>query len=98
MKKLFLVLMLCTPVASFAQKFGYLDSQALLQSLPKTTAVQNKLEAKGKEYQGQIEDTQSELQRQAGAYDKSKSTTNAIKQAETKKSLRDMYSKIQQTA
>ena len=83
MKKLFLMLMLCAPMTLFAQKFGHLDSQALLQSLPEATAVQSKLEAKGKEYQKQIEDMQAELQRQAEAYDKSKSTMNATKQAET---------------
>ena len=98
MKKLFLMLMLCAPMTLFAQKFGHLDSQALLQSLPEATAVQGKLEAKGKEYQKQIEDMQAELQRQAEAYDKSKSTMNATKQAETEKNLQDMYNKIQQTA
>ena len=98
MKKLFLMLMLCAPMTLFAQKFGHLDSQALLQSLPEATAVQNKLEAKGKEYQKQLEDMQAELQRQAEAYDKSKSTMNATKQAETEKNLQDMYNKIQQTA
>ena len=98
MKKLFLMLMLCAPMTLFAQKFGHLDSQALLQSLPEATAVQSKLEAKGKVYQKQLEDMQAELQRQADAYDKSKSTMNATKQAETEKNLQDMYNKIQQTA
>ena len=95
MKKLFLMLMLCAPMTLFAQKFGHLDSQALLQSLPEATAVQSKLEAKGKEYQKQLEDMQAELQRQAQAYDKTKSTMNATKQAETEKNLQDMYNKIQ---
>ena len=98
MKKLFLMLMLCAPMTLFAQKFGHLDSQALLQSLPEAIAIQSKLETKGKEYQKQIEDMQAELQRQAEAYDKSKSTMNATKQAETEKNLQDMYTKIQQTA
>ena len=30
MKKLILMLMLCAPMSLFAQKFGHLDSQALL--------------------------------------------------------------------
>ena len=77
MKKLFLMLMLCAPMTLFAQKFGHLDSQALLQSLPEATAVQSKLEAKGKEYQKQLEDMQAELQRQAEAYDKAKSQQTA---------------------
>ena len=66
MKKLFLMLMLCAPMTLFAQKFGHLDSQALLQSLPEATAVQSKLEAKGKEYQKPLEDMQAELRNKAG--------------------------------
>jgi outer membrane protein len=41
---------------------------------------------------------QDELQRKAEDYDKTKSTMNATKQAETEKSLQDMYTKIQQAA
>ncbi len=98
MKKLILMLMLCAPMSMFAQKFGHLDSQALLQSLPEATAVQAQLEAKGKEFEKQLTDMQSELQRKAEEYDKTKSTMNATKQAETEKMLQDMYAKIQQTA
>ena len=98
MKKLILMLMLCAPMSLFAQKFGHLDSQALLQSLPEATNVQKELEAKGKEYEKQLTDMQAELQRKAEEYDKTKSTMNATKQAETEKSLQDMYTKIQQTA
>ena len=98
MKKLILMLMLCAPMSLFAQKFCHLDSQALLQSLPEATNVQKELEAKGKEYEKQLTDMQAELQRKAEEYDKTKSTMNATKQAETEKSLQDMYTKIQQTA
>ena len=98
MKKLILMLMLCAPMSLFAQKFGHLDSQALLQSLPEATNVQKELEAKGKEYEKQLTDMQTELQRKAEEYDKTKSTMYATKQAETEKALQDMYTKIQQTA
>lgn len=97
MKKLILMLMLCAPMALFAQKFGHLDSQALLQSLPEATEAQKKLEEKGKQLEKQLTDMQSELQRKAEEYDKTKSTMNATKQAETEKALQDMYAKIQQT-
>ena len=98
MKKLILMLMLCAPMSLFAQKFGHIDSQALLLSLPEATNVQKELEAKGKEYEKQLTDMQTELQRKAEEYDKTKSTMNATKQAETEKALQDMYTKIQQTA
>lgn len=48
MKKLILMLMLCAPMTMFAQKFGHLDSQALLQSLPEATSVQQNLRQKAR--------------------------------------------------
>lgn len=54
MKKLLIALMLCAPMTMFAQKFGHIDSQALLMSLPEAVAVQNELQAKGNEYQKQL--------------------------------------------
>lgn len=98
MKKLLVMLMLLAPMTMFAQKFGHLDSQALLQSLPEATAVQKQLEAKGQEYQKQLEDMQKELQTKAEEYDKAKSTMPAAKQEATENELNEMYQKIQQTA
>ena len=92
MKKLLIALMLCAPMTMFAQKFGHIDSQALLMSLPEAVAVQNELQAKGNEYQKQLEDMQKELQTKAEA------TMPTAKQEETERELNDMYQKIQQTA
>ena len=97
MKKLIVMLMLCAPMSLFAQKFGHLDSQALLQSLPEAIKVQSELEAQGKIYENELKAMQDELQRKAEDYDKNKSTMNATKQAETEQTLQDMYAKIQQT-
>ena len=92
------MLMLCAPMTLFAQKFGHLDSQALIQSLPEAIKVQSELEAQGKIYENDLKAMQEELQRKADEYDKTKSTMNSTKQAETEKALQDMYTKIQQTA
>ena len=83
MKKIIIMLMLCAPMAVFAQKFGHLDSQALIQSLPEAIKVQSELEAQGKIYENDLKAMQDELQRKAEEYDKTKSTMNATKQAET---------------
>ena len=98
MKKIILVMLLCAPMTMFAQKFGHLDSQALIASLPEAIKVQSELEAQGKIYENELKGMQDELQRKAEEYDKTKSTMNATKQAETEKSLQDMYNKIQQAA
>ena len=54
MKKLFLFLILFAPMSLFAQKFGHIDSQALLQSLPEAKIIQADLEVKGKQYDKQL--------------------------------------------
>ena len=98
MKKLILMMLFCAPMTMFAQKFGHLDSQALVQSLPEAIKAQGELEAQGKIYDNALKEMQDELQKKAEDYDKQKSTMNATKQAETDKQLQDMYAKIQQTA
>ena len=99
MKKLILMLMLLAPMTMFAQtKFGYIDSQAFLESLPEAQAVQKALQAKGDEYQKNLKAMQDELERKATYYDAQKATMSTTKQEETEKQLQDMYTKIQQTA
>ena len=98
MKKVILMLMLFAPLSIFAQKFGHIDSQALISSLPEAIRVQGELEALGKQYEAELTSMQNELQRKAEEYDKTRSTMNATKQAETEQSLQEMYNKIQQAA
>ena len=91
--------MLLAPMTMFAQtKFGYIDSQAFLESLPEAQAVQKALQAKGDEYQKNLKAMQDELERKAKDYDAQKATMSTTKQEETEKQLQDMYTKIQQTA
>lgn len=98
MKKLILMLLFIAPMTAFAQKFGHIDSQALLTSLPEAIKVHGELEALGKTYEANLKEMQDELQRKADEYDKTKSTMNATKQAETEAALQELYSKIQQAA
>ncbi len=98
MKKLFLILIMCAPMAVFAQKFGHLDSQALLSTLPEAIRAQGELEALGKQYEAELTAMQNEIQRKMEDYDKTKSTMSASKQAETEQSLQELYNKLQQAA
>lgn len=96
MKKLILMLLFIAPMTAFAQKFGHIDSQALLTSLPEAIKVQGELEALGKTYEANLKEMQDELQRKADEYDKTKSTMNATKQQETEQALMELQQKIQQ--
>ena len=80
MKKVFLMLMLFAPMVAFAQKFGHVDTQAIIQSLPEFARANGEIEAVGKQYENELKASQEELQRLADDYDKKKSSMNATQQ------------------
>ena len=98
MKKVILMLMLLAPMALFAQKFGHIDTQSIIQSLPEFARANGEIEAVGKQYENELKASQDELQRMAEEYDKNKSTMNETKQRETEEQLNQMYTRIQQQA
>lgn len=97
MKKFVLMVMLMAPIAVFAQKFGKVNTQAIMQSLPELSKVNGELEAAAKQYENELKSMQEELQRQSEAYEKAKSTMNATTQQQKEQELQGLYQKIQQT-
>ncbi|MGN1375809.1 MAG: OmpH family outer membrane protein [Prevotella sp.] len=96
MKKLVLMLMLCAPMTVFAQKFGHVDAQQIMQSLPEFIKARGDLEAQSKQFENDLKAMQDEIQRQSEEYDRTKSTMNPSKQQETEAKLNDMVQKYQQ--
>ena len=97
MKKLFMMLMLLAPLATFAQqKFGHINAQEVMASMPEFIKVRGEIEATAKQYENDLKAMQDELQRKAQEYVKSKSTMNETKQKETEQTLMDLQQKIQQ--
>ncbi len=97
MKKLILMLMLFAPLSIFAQKFGHIDAQSIMQGMPEFIKAKGDIDAQQKQYENDLKLMQDELQRKSEEYDKTKSTMNATKQQETETALQQMYQKIQQT-
>ena len=98
MKKLILFLMLCAPLSTFAQqKFGHLNSQEVMASMPEFIKARGEIEAKAKQFENDLKAMQDELQRKSQEYDKNASTMNETKKKETETELQTMYQKIQQT-
>lgn len=96
MKKILIALMMLAPMAAFAQKFGHVDINNIMQTLPELSKVNGELEALGKQYQNELQAMQDEIQRKADEYEKTKSTMNATKQQETEAMLNDLMQKYQQ--
>ena len=96
MKKLILMLMLFMPLATFAQKFGHVNAQEIMQSMPEFIKARGEIEATAKQYENDMKAMQDELQRKADEYEKSKSTMNETKKKETETNLMQLQQKIQQ--
>lgn len=97
MKKIILMFMLMAPLATFAQKFGKVNTQNIMQTLPEISKINGELEATAKQYENELKSIQEELQRQSDAYDKGKSTMNATALQAKEQELQQLYQKIQQT-
>ncbi len=91
------MIMLMAPLATFAQKFGKVNTQTIMQALPEIAKVNGELQAQQKTYENDLKSMQDELQRQSDAYEKGKSTMNATAQKQKEQELQTLYQKIQQT-
>lgn len=95
MKKFIVALMLCAPMTMFAQKFGHMNSQEIIQSMPEYAKANGEVQAKAKEFENEFGEMQQEFQRKAEEYDKAKDTMNPTKQQETEAELQNLYQKLQ---
>lgn len=96
MKKLILMLMLCAPMTMFAQKFGKVNTQTIMQSLPDVAKANGDMQALQKQKENDLKAMQDELTRQNAEYEKAKPTMNATKQQEKETELQNLYQKINQ--
>ena len=99
MKKIILMLLAFMPMAMMAQnaKFGHLDTQSIMQSMPDFIKARGEIEAEQKQYENELQEMQKELQTKAEKYEKEKATMNATTQQQTEQSLQEMYQKIQKS-
>lgn len=95
MKKFIVALMLFAPMTMFAQKFGHMNSQEIIQSMPEYAKANGEVQAKAKEFENEFAEMQQEFQRKAEEYDKAKDTMNPTKQQETEAELQTLYQKLQ---
>ena len=97
MKKLFIMMLMLAPMAAFAQKFGHVNSQEVIQAMPEFAKARTEIEALTKQYEADLKGMQDELQKKAEAFDKEQSTLPENIKQRRQTELQDMYAKIQQS-
>ena len=81
-----------------AQKFGHVDTQSIMQSLPEVTKTQGELQAIAQQYDNELKAMQDEIQKQADAYEKKAATMNETQRKAEEAKLQELGQKYQQTA
>ena len=85
------------PMATFAQKFGHVNSQEIIQAMPEFAKARTDIEALTKQYEADLKSMQEELQKKSAAYEKEQATPPANIKQRREQELQEMYQKIQQS-
>ncbi len=88
--------MLLAPTALFAQKFGKVNTQTIMQSMPEVSKANGELEALQKTKENELKSMQDEFSRKADEYQKAQSTMNATTKEQKENELQTLQQKIQQ--
>ncbi len=97
MKKLLLMLLMFAPVATFAQKFGHVNAQEIIQTMPEYATAKTEIDALQKQYEADLKSMQEELTKKSEDYEKAKTTLPDNIKQRREQELQDMYQKIQQS-
>ena len=62
-KKLLLAVLIALPSLAFAQKFGIVNTQAIMQDMPEVKAAQAEMETSSKKYDDEFKALQTEMQK-----------------------------------
>lgn len=96
-KKFLLAIMIALPTMAFAQKFGMVDTNSLIQSLPEVKEVQTQLEASAKKYDEEGKKLQEEYQKKIQDFQtmNEKETPEAIQKRRVEE-IQSLETKIQE--
>lgn len=97
MKKLLIMMLMLAPMAAFAQKFGHVNSQEIIQAMPEFAKARTEIEALTKQYEADLKSMQDELQKKAEAFEKEEATLPDNIKQRRQQELQEMYQKIQQS-
>ena len=82
--------------ALFAQKFGRIDMQAVIQSMPEMTQVQANFEKAQKDYEDHLEGLQVELNNKVNDYQKVQATLSESSKQLKQRDIQDLQQRLQQ--
>ncbi len=97
MKKLLLMLFLCAPVAGFAQKFGHVNAQEVMQAMPEFVKAKTEIDALQQQYEADLKSMREEFEKKAKDYEANAKTLPENIKQRREQELAEMQQKIQQS-
>lgn len=95
MKKILGLLLICSlSVAVYGQRFGYVDTDYVLNSLPQYTDAQNRVDIQAKNWQQEIEGKQNVLEKMRVAFQNEKILLTKDQITEREKQIEDAEKEI----
>ena len=97
MKKLFLMLLMCAPMAVFAQKFGHVNAQEIIQVMPEYLKAKTEIDALQQQYEADLKGMQDEFTKKVKDYEDNAKTLPENIRTRREQELTEMQQKIQQS-
>ena len=97
MKKLFLMLLMCAPMAVFAQKFGHVNAQEIIQVMPEYLKAKTEIDALQQQYEADLKGMQDEFTKKVKDYEDNAKTLPENIRTRREQELTEMHQKIQQS-
>lgn len=95
-KRILLAIMIAFPMSLFAQKFGTINGQQVMESIPEFQEMKTKLEASSKQYEDEFGKLQAEFEKKfTELQQQAEDTPEAIKERRMKE-VQELDQKIQQ--
>lgn len=95
MKKILGLVLICSlSLTVYSQRFGYLDTEYVLNSLPQYTDAQNRVDIQAKNWQQEIEGKQNTLEKMRIAFQNEKILLTKDQIAEREKQIEDSEKEI----
>jgi|GEM_PF-5650330 len=89
-KKLLLAIMIALPMSVFAQKFGIINTQQVMETMPEIKTVQEQMEASSKKYQTEFDNLQAEFKKK---YEEFQALEESTPQAIRDRRLQAMFTR-----
>ncbi len=94
LKKIIVLALVILPLSAFAQKFGHLNSQLIVQAMPEYTKAQTDLQALEKTYSDELKKIQDEYQKKYSDYVQQQDSLTENIKLRRQQEIQDIQSRI----